>query len=93
MSRQIPPASPSRPSARLIAFVTPTIATSVSGTPTHPGRRKSSGSSAPSVRIRTPPRKIITSAAIPCPRNFHPGERFLASSAIPNATMTAAPAR
>ena len=55
MSRQMPPASPSSPSARLMALVTPTIASTVSGTQTHSGRTVPSGSSAPSVWIFTPP--------------------------------------
>ena len=55
MSRQMPPASPSSPSERLTALVTPTIASTVIGTQTHSGRTAPSGSSAPNEWIVTPP--------------------------------------
>ena len=64
VSSVIPPARPSSPSERLIAFVTATITKSVMGIDSQPGNRKPSGIKMPRCLILNPPYKITINAAI-----------------------------
>ncbi len=63
LRRDMPPASPSRPSERLMALVTPTMAISVNGIANQSGRKTLSGRSIPRHLIFTPPYRITTKAA------------------------------
>lgn len=89
----IPPANPSKPSERLIAFVTATITITVNGMETQSGKEKPTGVITLSVLIFIPPYKITMRAAKIWPTNFDLNPSPLTSSTNPNTTKIPDPMR
>jgi hypothetical protein len=82
----IPPANPSKPSERLIAFVTATIIITVNGIANQSGKEKPAGVNTLSDSIFISPYKITTNAAKIWPTNFDLNPMLLTSSTNPNTT-------
>ena len=80
LMRDNPPAKPSSPSAKLTAFVTPTITNRVSGMATQAGNNTSSTNG--TVLRRTPAKPMTIAAAQYLPEEFHPGVE--ADSIVPD---------